>query len=140
MVAPDGELLSNCDMKKAMWYIERELADKICDQPFTIKLKFEPNGRSVEKKLQTIYDDQFYVVDRQNICVVCGKDKDYSRFHVVPTLYRTHFPDELKSHRAHDIVLLCFTCHDKASRKQDVLKTDLEIKYKAPLNEFNPNK
>ena len=64
MVAPDGELLSNCDLKKAMWYLERELADKICDKPFTIKLRFEPNGRSVEKKLQTIYDDQFYVVDR----------------------------------------------------------------------------
>ena len=57
MVAPDGELLSNCDLKKAMWYLERELADKICDKPFTIKLRFEPNGRSVEKKLQTIYDD-----------------------------------------------------------------------------------
>jgi hypothetical protein len=47
MVAPDGALLSNCDMKKAMWYIERELGDKISDSPFTIKLRFEPNGRGV---------------------------------------------------------------------------------------------
>jgi cation-transporting P-type ATPase D len=140
MVAPDGELLSNCDMKKAMWYIERELADKVCDVPFTIKLRFEPNGRGVAKAHQTIYDDQFYVVDRKNICVVCGKDKDYSRFHVVPTLYRTHFPDELKSHRAHDIVLLCFHCHEQASRKQDVLKAELAIHHNAPLNEHNPNK
>ena len=117
MVAPDGGLLSNCDMKKAMWYIERDLADKICDNPFTIKLRFEPNGRGIPASQSAIYDDKFYVVDRKNQCVVCGKDKDYSRFHVVPTLYRTHFPDELKSHRAHDIVLLCFFCHEQASRK-----------------------
>lgn len=45
MVAPDGELLSNCDAKKAQWYIDRGLADKILDTPLTIKLKFEPNGR-----------------------------------------------------------------------------------------------
>jgi len=49
MVAPDGELLSNCDTKKAMWYIERQLADKVCDKPFTIRLRFEPNGRGVAK-------------------------------------------------------------------------------------------
>ena len=59
---------------------------------------------------------------------------------MVPTLYRTHFPDELKSHRAHDIVLLCFHCHEQASRKQDVLKAELAIQYNAPLNEHNPNK
>ncbi len=74
MVAPDGELLSNCDMKKAMWYIERELADKIKDTPFTIRLRFEPNGRGVAKPVQTIYDDKFYIVDRENKCVVCGKN------------------------------------------------------------------
>ncbi len=66
MVAPDGGLLSNCDMKKAMWYIERDLADKICDSPFTIKLRFEPNGRGVPASQAAIYDDKFYVVDRKN--------------------------------------------------------------------------
>lgn len=120
MLAPDGELLSNCDFKKAQWYIDRDLADKINDNPFTIRLKFEPNGRTNSHKPQAeLYDDNFYTVDRKNICVCCGKDKEYSRFHVVPTLYRTNFPDELKSHRSHDIVLLCFACHEQASRKQD---------------------
>jgi hypothetical protein len=27
MLAPDGVCLSNCDSKKAQWYVERELAD-----------------------------------------------------------------------------------------------------------------
>lgn len=118
MVAPDGELLSNCDFKKANWYVERGLAEKILDEPYTIRLLFEPNGRSgVAKPHVELYDDNFYTVDRENKCVCCGKEKDYSRFHVIPTLYRQHFPDELKSHRSHDIVLLCFTCHEQASRK-----------------------
>jgi hypothetical protein len=113
MVAPDGEHLSNCDYKKANWYVERGLAEKICDTPYTIRLLFEPNGRKGTPKPHIeLYDDHFYTVERENICVSCGKDKDYSRFHVIPTLYRQHFPDELKSHRSHDIVILCFTCHE----------------------------
>jgi len=51
-------------------------------------LRFEPNGRGKAKPYEEIYDDNFYVADRENKCVICGKDKDYSRFHVVPTLYR----------------------------------------------------
>ncbi|CDW82708.1 3-5 exonuclease family protein [Stylonychia lemnae] len=140
MFSPDGELLSNCDFKKAQWYIERELADQISSDPFTIKLRFEPNGRGQPKPLEELYDDNFYVTDRENKCVNCGSEKDYSRFHVIPTLYRQSFPDELKSHRSHDVVLLCFTCHEKASREQDNLKKQLAEKYNIPLNDHNPNK
>lgn len=89
MVAPDGELLSNCDFKKAHWYVEKGLAEKILDEPYTIRLLFEPNGRSGTVKPHVeLYDDNFYTVDRENKCVCCGKEKDYSRFHVIPTLYR----------------------------------------------------
>lgn len=55
-------------------------------------------------------------------------------------MYRTHLPDELKSHRSHDIVLMCFGCHDLASRAQDQLKQQLAEKFGVPLNEFMPNK
>ena len=58
MVAPDGELLSNCDKKKAQWYVERGLADKINDEPLTIQLRFEPNGRGgASKPHAELYDD-----------------------------------------------------------------------------------
>lgn len=140
MVAPDGELLSNCDQKKAQWYIEKGLADQISDNPFTIKLRFEPNGRGAPKPFAEIYDDNFYVADRENRCVICGLDRDYSRFHVVPSLYRTNFPDELKSHRSHDVVLLCFNCHERASREQELFKKQLSEKYNVPLTDHNPNK
>jgi hypothetical protein len=72
--------------------------------------------------------------------VKCGSKQDYSRFFIIPTLYRTHLPDEMKSHRSHDIVLMCFGCHDLASRKQDKLKLELADKYNVPLTENTPNK
>ena len=117
MLAPDGALLSFIDHSKAKWYAERGLAKIECEDPITIRLNFEPKGREANKAMVTNNDDAFYSADRLNKCVVCGATENYSRFHVVPTLYRTHFPDNLKSHRSHDVVLLCFECHDKASRK-----------------------
>jgi hypothetical protein len=33
------------------------------------------------------------------------------RYRVVPACYRRCFPAHLKSHRSHDIVLLCIDCH-----------------------------
>ena len=80
------------------------------------------------------------MANRENKCVVCGSAKDYARFFIIPSLYRTHLPDGLKSHRSHDIVLMCFGCHDLASRRQNKLKTELAIKHDAPLTEFMPNK
>ena len=78
-------------------------------------LNFEPSGRSMQGEENWV-DDTYYATDRENKCVCCGAKDNFSRFHVVPTLYRTHFPDALKSHRSHDVLLLCFDCHNKASR------------------------
>lgn len=119
MLAPDGACLSNCDRKKALWYIEKNLGTKVCDEPLTVKLNFEPSNRQrvKETKVSEDADDEFYVADRKNQCVICGTTKDYSRFFIIPSLYRTHLPEGLKSHRSHDIVLMCFGCHDGASRK-----------------------
>ena len=118
MLAPDGFCLSNCDRKKAEWYVERNLAQVVCDEPFTVKLNFEPSNRSRNRDTgEEDKDDEFYVADRENKCVVCGLKEQYSRFFIIPSLYRTHLPEELKSHRSHDIVLMCFGCHDLASRR-----------------------
>jgi hypothetical protein len=63
------------------------------------------------------------------MCVVCGKQDDYAKFNVIPTVYRVHLPDSLKSHRSHDIVLLCFECHTKAAVHQNILKKEISKKY-----------
>lgn len=113
LLAPDGKLLSYTDIKKGQWYVTKGLAKIICEEPFTVQLNFEPSGRSLEGDEDWV-DDSYYSTDRENKCVCCGEKENFSRFHVVPTLYRTHFPDALKSHRSHDVLLLCFECHNKA--------------------------
>jgi len=85
-------------------------------------------------------EDNFYIADRVNKCVVCGAIDNYTRFHVVPSLYRVHFPDVLKSHRSHDIVLLCFKCHERASQFQDHGKRQIAEEYGIPLIEHHEPK
>jgi cobalt/nickel-transporting P-type ATPase D len=137
MYAPDGELLCYCDHKKMNWYLSRNLADIICDDPPKFKLKFEPNSRGCSD-IGDIPSD-FYVKYRKNCCVVCGFDENYMRFHVVPILYRTHFPEELKSHKSHDVVLLCFACHERANQIYDIQKRNVSEKFNVPLNTLSPD-
>jgi len=73
MLAPDGVCLSNCDKKKAEWYVERNLAKVVAEDPYTVQLNFEPSNRSRSRANgEEDLDDEFYVTERENKCVVCG--------------------------------------------------------------------
>ena len=75
MLAPDGFCLSNCDRKKAEWYVDKGLGTVVCENPFTVKLNFEPSNRQFNRETgEEDKDDEFYVADRENKCVVCGTD------------------------------------------------------------------
>lgn len=52
---------------------------------------------------------------------------------VVPACYRRHFPKHLKSHRSHDIVLLCIDCHQTAHKEAQHVKQQLSQEYNVPL-------
>jgi len=69
--------------------------------------------------------------------VRCGRDSEYSRFHIVPSVYRTHLPDALKSHRSHDVVLLCFDCLNEGLRQQHRVKKRLSEQYDAPMEDVS---
>ncbi len=60
--------------------------------------------------------DEFYTQSKSNRCVACGCASHYLRYRVLPACYRKHMPPELKSHRSHDVVLLCIDCHEKAQK------------------------
>ena len=114
MLAPDGQQLCFCDFKKMSWYLERNLAKLISNDPPVFKLIFEPNARGcVDENLKS---SNFYIESRTNCCVICGKTENYLRFHVIPILYRSCFPENLKSHKSHDVVLLCLSCHERARK------------------------
>lgn len=129
MLAPDNELLCRVSIEKINWYLKRGLAILIDEDPPTIRLNFEPNGRGKSK-------DAFYLADRENKCVVCGKEneKTMTRHHIVPYCYRKYFPLTRKRHVYHDVVLLCQECHRKYEKYADKKKKKLHKKHKVPMH------
>lgn len=102
--APDGTTMCRAGEDRTSWYLERGLAVVVSEEPFTIRLNFEPAGRGHA-------DDIFYLGSKENKCVVCGSEKDINKHHVVPRVFRRHLPDRYKNRNSHDIVILCVECH-----------------------------
>ncbi|GFU03403.1 exonuclease 3'-5' domain-containing protein 2 [Nephila pilipes] len=126
LVAPDGELLCILSKGRADWYLKKGIGDKICEEPLTIRLKFEPSGRP-------ILDDFFYTKQKLNKCVVCGSTENFHRKLVVPSDYRRYFPDLMKKNLSHDIILLCVHCHKKSNILDHEMRQKLAILCGAPL-------
>ncbi|CAB3245439.1 unnamed protein product [Arctia plantaginis] len=124
--APDGELLCTCDNKKALWYVEKGLADVQTDDPLTVRLRFEPAGRSVGDV------GRYYQLQKENKCVVCGSTNSYIRKNVVPREYRKYFPEIMKDHSSHDVVLLCSDCHQLSNMKDQLVREWLANQCSAP--------
>ncbi|KAL6840624.1 hypothetical protein ACP4OV_029488 [Aristida adscensionis] len=125
--ASDGRLLCYCDRKKLEWYTQRNLAKLIEDNPPAIMLLFEPKGRPEDE------DNEFYIQSKKNICVGCGEKSHYIRYRIIPSCYRMHFPEHLKSHRSHDIVLLCVDCHEIAHSAAEKYKRRVAEEFGIPL-------
>ena len=101
----EGKHISFIDEKRAKWYLDRNLAVITSEDPYEVMLTFEaatPNRR----------DDEFYLVPRQNMCVICGTSEKLTRHHVIPQSYRRHFRKELKARSSHDVLAVCRPCHD----------------------------
>lgn len=146
--APDGELLATIDRRKADWYNERfvspdiqlyqkfstifryinkSLGTLITDSPYTVRLKFEPAGRARGEV------GEFYKLPKLNQCVVCGLSESFNRKNIVPREYRKHFPDVMKSHSSHDIVLLCPSCNRLSSCSDMSIRLKLAAQCEAPF-------
>ena len=97
-----------------------------CLDPYTVQLNFEPSGRPG-------VEDNYYLNFKNNICVVCGSDQSYMRKNIVPHDYRRYFPQVMKDHHSHDVLLLCPDCHCFSNHYDDRLRKELATKYDAPL-------
>jgi hypothetical protein len=104
--APDGQALCRTSQKKIDWYLKRNLGYIVADNPLTLRLFFEPSGRHGA-------EHPYMTCRKENVCVVCGTDQDITRHHVVPRCFRKHFPDHLKNHALHDVLILCTKCHNQ---------------------------
>lgn len=127
VLSPDGILMFRCDTKKANWYLSRNFAVALQDDPLTIRLTFEPKGLGN-------YNRPYGLVELENKCVKCGSLEELTRHHVVPHCYRRHFPEEYKTHNHHDVVALCIDCHDSYERHADELKREFSITYNSPID------
>ncbi|KAM4624717.1 exonuclease 3'-5' domain-containing protein 2 isoform 2-T2 [Polymixia lowei] len=123
--APDGQPLCTCDKKKARWYLDKGIGELKSEDPFIVRLLFEPSGRPDSQQ-------DYYLTAKENLCVVCGKADSYIRKNIVPHEYRRHFPTEMKDHNSHDILLLCTTCHAASNVHDGFLKQQLADEFGAP--------
>ncbi|XP_067012367.2 exonuclease 3'-5' domain-containing protein 2 [Anabrus simplex] len=127
MQAPDGEVLCTCDRKKSEWYVMKNLATVVSEEPFTIRLNFEPAGRVVDEA------GLFYTQVKANCCVVCGATDSYLRKNIVPHEYRKHFPKVMKDHTSHDVLLMCVDCHLRSNVHDNHFRNRLAIECNAPI-------
>ena len=100
-----------CARRKVDWYLSRNLANIVSENPTVFQLKFQPKGKGY-----SLYPE--LITKRFNICVVCG-DTDplnLTKHHCVPSRYRKLFPHQYKARASHDIVPLCPDCHEKYER------------------------
>ncbi|XP_028422421.1 exonuclease 3'-5' domain-containing protein 2 isoform X1 [Perca flavescens] len=123
--APDGQPLCTCDKKKAKWYLDKGIGVLQSEEPFVVRLLFEPSGRPDSQQ-------DYYLTAKENLCVVCGKEDSYIRKNIVPHEYRRHFPTEMKDHNSHDILLLCTSCHAASNVHDGFLKQHLAEEFAAP--------
>uniref|UniRef100_A0AAV2JD54 Exonuclease 3'-5' domain-containing protein 2 n=1 Tax=Knipowitschia caucasica TaxID=637954 RepID=A0AAV2JD54_KNICA len=123
--APDGQPLCTCDKKKAKWYLDKGIGALVSENPFIVRLLFEPSGRPDSQQ-------DYYLTAKENLCVVCGKADSYIRKNIVPHEYRRHFPTEMKDHNSHDILLLCTSCHAASNVHDGFLKQELADEFSAP--------
>ncbi|XP_048757461.2 exonuclease 3'-5' domain-containing protein 2-like isoform X2 [Ostrea edulis] len=127
LLAPDGEQLCTCDIRKAEWYIEKGLAEKVSDDPLRVRLNFEPQGRPDSQ-------EDYYLQQKDNICVVCGSGEHLIRKQVIPKEYRRFFPTSLKDHASHDVLLLCVPCHQQSTQFDTVLRYQLADESGCPID------
>ncbi|GBP66293.1 Exonuclease 3'-5' domain-containing protein 2 [Eumeta japonica] len=133
LAAPDDELLCTIDNKKAQWYIDKGLADMVCEEPLTVKLRFEPASRMVGDV------GKYYQLTKENKCVVCGKANIYIRKNVVPREYRKYFPEIMKEHSSHDVVLLCVECHRRSNIADQAVRIQLAVNCGAKISASSVN-
>ena len=70
--APDGQPLCTCDKKKANWYLSKGIGKLMSEDPFIVRLLFEPSGRPDSHQ-------DYYLTAKENLCVVCGIADSYIR-------------------------------------------------------------
>lgn len=131
--APDGTPLTRCGMKKAKWYLRRNLGEVVSQNPMVIKLLFEPSGRSG-------VEDTMMLAGKPNHCVVCGCAENLTRHHVIPSSFIKHMDLKYKVDIIRDILPLCRTCHDDYEQKSQELRNQIVSRLGMSITEIEKSR
>lgn len=127
ILTPEGVPTGRCEKRRVDWYLERGLAEKVADNPITIKLKFTPKGNRGMK-------DPWTLAAKPNHCVVCGVTENLNRHHVVPWSFLRHMPDSHKKHNSHDVLPTCTECHTRYEEESQKKRRYFSELYNIPLS------
>lgn len=143
MLDEDREAICTISMKKAKWYIRKNIAEWSSPKEGSelsknvdvkcIRLLFTHNGANEDEEKKSSSTEKLYLRSaKQNICVSCGSDGRHIRHYIVPYSYRSLLPDDYKSHMSHDIVILCPDCHVRCERstKKRMKRMENELRMK----------
>jgi hypothetical protein len=86
LLTPDGEPVCPIAKRKAEWYVQQGLGIAIQQDPYLVRLNFQPAGKSIGHVQDTFLNPEI------NRCFVCGKCERIIRKYVVPKEYRKYFP------------------------------------------------
>lgn len=134
MLHPDGTVMCMTSLKRAHWYVSRDIAKWTNEQKTHFQLNFLPQG----KGKSTI---PFYTETIQNICVVCGIEQNLNKHHVVPYVFRKRLKSQFKDKNHHDILAICIGCHEIYEEEANKLKIFISKQYGTEINQkkLNPN-
>eukprot|EP01006_Ploeotia_vitrea_P019828 TRINITY_DN52074_c0_g1_i1.p1 TRINITY_DN52074_c0_g1~~TRINITY_DN52074_c0_g1_i1.p1 ORF type:complete len:674 (-),score=69.55 TRINITY_DN52074_c0_g1_i1:553-2574(-) len=120
LLAPGtGELLSYISVKKAQYYVSKGIAERLPEaetEEDNWVLQLTSTHTEDGKERTFITGESFYLTPRVNLCVCCGNTENLIRFNVVPVQYRKNFPMHKRRNCSHDVLLLCYHCHQKGAR------------------------
>jgi cobalt/nickel-transporting P-type ATPase D len=129
MYSMNGQLLCYTDKKRLQWYVRKGLATVVQEEPLSVQLTFQHRDDD-----QRAGRHHFYSTARENRCVGCGEKGHFLRYRVVPQAYRRALPAHYKSHRSHDVLLLCVSCHEIAQHAVEKMKQEIAEEFGVPLN------
>ena len=95
---------------------------KVADDPVTVQLLFEPSGRPVDEQ-------NYYVSEKENVCVVCGADESYIRKNIIPREYRKYVCLSVYCRSmSYAISVLCNWVYNSMIVKLNVIWSDRRLK------------
>ncbi len=131
--SPDMVPMFKSSLKRVNWYLNHKenLAEVISadenGRPLQVRLTFVPKGTG---HTQNGIEDPYFMGKKENICVVSGCDdwQTLSKHHVVPIMFRKHFPLEGKQYNCHDLVLISEELHYRyENRYANKLKDEIAV-------------